>query len=772
MKQIVAFLAAGMLTTAATAQTLNVTTGSVTYQFPASQTGEMTYSDGTTLTVMNKTFALSDISSMTVDDTEVTDNLVTVTYNGTSAAVTVAGNVAQYVTATVNGAYVAIEQSNTDAVDDDEITYQLSGSTTNGQFALSGSYKCTVSLAGVDLTCTTDAAISITNKKRIQLSAKKDTENTLTDGTGGEQKACIYSKGQLQLQGNGTLNVVGNTAHAIKSADYVTVKNLTLHITSAVSDGINCNGYFEMKSGTVTISGVGSDGIQCDLDGTTSTGETEDHEDEDSGNIYIEDGTLNVTVPSAATAGKCVKSEGDIAVSGGTVTLNAYGAIDLSDTTDPSYTAGFKADGNFTQSGGDITIRVTGGAGRGIVVDGTYTSASSSTGTLTITNTGATSSSSSYFCTANGIKAGEVDINGGTVGVTTSGAASKGIKADSDDGSGDINISGGTVTVKVTGAGATDQTEKDGKGCAGLNADNNINISGGTITLTSSGTGGKCLKCDAILTVSDGTLNTTATGSNYSSGSYSASAKAIKAGQKTSSSSSSRNASYTYSGGIVISGGTITASASNHEAIESKSTIDISGGYVYAYSSDDAINSGSDFTISGGYVMGNSSGNDGLDANGDFYIKGGTVFAIGTTSPEVGIDANTEENHQLYITGGTVVAIGGLESGASISNGTAKQASSYSKGTTYALYNGSTLALAFKVPSNSKMGSGMVVYTSGTPTLYTATGSGSTFWNSYGYTSATNSSSVTLSNYSGSNGGGGGDPGGGGGNHGGGPGGR
>ena len=314
MRQTLLTIAALLLTgIAATAQTLNVTVGNVTYQFPANQTGEMNFTGGSTLTVMGKTFTLSDITSMTTDETAVTDNLVSIVYDGTTAKVSVAGNVAQYVEATVSGAHVTIVQSNTAAVDDDEITYQLSGSSSDGSLTLDGSYKCTVSLAGVTLTNPGGAAINITNSKRIQLSAKKNTVNTLTDAAGGSQKACIYSKGQLQLQGNGTLNVAGYTKHAIKSGDYITVKNLTLNITAAAGDGINCEEYFQMKSGTVTISGVSDDGIQCDLGGTASTGETTDHEDEDSGNIYLEGGTLNVTV--TATAAKAVKSEGDMRVS-------------------------------------------------------------------------------------------------------------------------------------------------------------------------------------------------------------------------------------------------------------------------------------------------------------------------------------------------------------------------------------------------------------------------------------------------------------------------
>lgn len=64
--------------------------------------------------------------------------------------------------------------------------------------------------------------------------------------------------------------------------------------------------------------------------------------------------------------------------------------------------------------------------------------------------------------------------------------------------------------------------------------------------------------------------------------------------------------SYSYSGGIVISGGTITVSTSgnNGEGIESKNTLDITGGQDTVNSFDDAINSAQDLTISGGFVYG------------------------------------------------------------------------------------------------------------------------------------------------------------------------
>ena len=366
MKRTYTLLSAIVLTLAAAAQTLNVQVGSVTYQFPASQTGEMTYNNGSTLTVMGKTFNLSEISGMTVDDSEVTDNQVQIIYSGTTAAVHIAGNVAQYVTATVSGAHVTIDQSNTEAVNDNEITYQLSGTSTDGSLTMNGSYKCTVSLAGVTLTNPAGAAINITNSKRIQLSAKKETVNTISDGS-GSQKACIYSKGQLQIQGNGMLNVAGNCKHAIKSASYISVKNITLNITSAVSDGFSCEEYFLLKSGTVTISGTGDDCIQCDLGGTASTGETAEHANEDTGNVYIDGGTLNMT--ATADAAKGIKAAGDVRIADGTLSITQTGNIVAGDD-DISYPTSVKSTGDIVITGGSVTIVNTAEGGKALSADG------------------------------------------------------------------------------------------------------------------------------------------------------------------------------------------------------------------------------------------------------------------------------------------------------------------------------------------------------------------------------------------------------------------
>ncbi|MBR6017299.1 MAG: carbohydrate-binding domain-containing protein [Paludibacteraceae bacterium] len=443
------------------AQTLNVQVGQVTYQFPANQAGEMNYSNGTTLTIMGKTFTLSEIDNMYVDETAVTDNLVSIVYGSSSATVTVAGNVAQYVEPTLSGAHVTIAQTNTEAVWGNEITYQLSGSTANGSLTLGGSYKCTVTLAGVTLTNPLGAAITITNSKRIQLSAKKNTVNTLTDGASGSQKACIYSKGQLQLQGNGTLNVVGNTKHGIKSASYIAIKNLTLNITSTVGDGISCEEYMEIKSGTITLSGIGDDGIQCDLGGTVSTGITTDHEDEDTGNIYISGGTVNVTVSAAAAKG--IKCAGDLYVTNGAITATTSGG-GAWDSTDKKVkaSAGISADGNIAISGGTLLLKSTGVGGKGISGDGTFVVSDSASITITTSGQAVVASSSgtlstvsnsqtldryttNYKASPKGIKIdGAVTINGGVITITTSGAGGEGMES-----KGVLTINDGQITINA-----------------------------------------------------------------------------------------------------------------------------------------------------------------------------------------------------------------------------------------------------------------------------------------------------------------------------------
>ena len=375
MRRFASFLIAAVVTVAAMAQTLNVEIGSVTYQIPAKDAGQMMYADGNKVTIAGRTYYINTITRMYVDNTAVSDTTVTVTYSDNSASVVIDGRIARYLTVSVEDAHVSIAQSS--EVGDDtsgEITYCLSGSSSDGEFYMSGSYKATVEMRGLTLTNPTGAPINIQNGKRIDISVKKGIVNTLADGTDNKQKGTILCKGHAEFKGQGTLNIssYGVNAHGIWCGDYMTVKNCTINIQKATKDGINCNQYFQMKSGALTLNDVGSDGIQCSIDNDEGTpiAATTDHDDEDTGSIYIDGGSLNLTV--SADAAKGLKSAGDISISAGSVTITQAGGIEV-EGSDISYPTSIKADGNISVTGGTVDITNTGAGGKGMSAEGTLT---------------------------------------------------------------------------------------------------------------------------------------------------------------------------------------------------------------------------------------------------------------------------------------------------------------------------------------------------------------------------------------------------------------
>ena len=349
-----------------TIQTLNICIGNVIYQYRSEEVDTMTFENGTTLTVLDKVFTLSEVSSMYVDNSEVIDNEVNVIYADNAAKVYIPGNIALNMSATESASHVVMTQGNVS----EEVTYNLSGVSDNGSFYMTGSYKASLDLRGLTLTNPNGAAINIQDGKRIAVSVKKDTENTLKDGSESTDKGCFIVKGHTEFKGKGTLNVYayGSAAHGIKSGEYIDMKNCTINVLAATKDGVHCAEYLLMESGELNVSGVGDDCVQVELDGTESTGVTTDHEDEDSGNIYILDGTM--VLSPTADAVKGMKSAGDIEISGGNITVNQTGSITTTDT-DISYPTSIKADGNINITGGTINITNTADGGKGISAEGT-----------------------------------------------------------------------------------------------------------------------------------------------------------------------------------------------------------------------------------------------------------------------------------------------------------------------------------------------------------------------------------------------------------------
>ncbi|MBR1577675.1 MAG: carbohydrate-binding domain-containing protein [Bacteroidales bacterium] len=414
-----------------------------------------------------------------------------------------------------------------------------------------------------------------------------------------------------------------------------------------------------------------------------------------------------------------------------------------SDTpSDEDEKAAFFSEGQLVFSGsGSLTVTATGKAG---ITSDDYVRFLSSP-TVTVKSTA-----------GHGVRGKDaVVVTDGTLGITVSAAGKKGISSD-----GPVQIDGGKTTITVSG-GVDSSDSSDLSGSAGIKADGIFTINDGVLTVTNSGQGGKGISSDLQGYFNGGTVKVTVSGSNYGSSSSGMGGPGGWGGWGGwgSSSSSSDNSvaakGIKFDGNLVFAGGTVSVTAKSHEAIESKGTIEVKGGRIFAQSSDDAINAASHLTISDGYVCAYSTGNDGLDANGNMYIKGGVVYAIGKGSPEVALDANTEGGYKLYVSGGTLFAVGGLENGAQLTQNC--YSASWNKNSWYAVSVGDK-TYAFKTPSSG--GNGLVVSAASKPELKSgvSVSGGESIFEGMGLIApeVSGGSSVSLSSYSGGGGFGGG----------------
>ncbi|MBR1488939.1 MAG: carbohydrate-binding domain-containing protein [Bacteroidales bacterium] len=414
-----------------------------------------------------------------------------------------------------------------------------------------------------------------------------------------------------------------------------------------------------------------------------------------------------------------------------------------SDTpSDEDEKAAFFSEGQLVFSGsGSLTVTATGKAG---ITSDDYVRFLSSP-TVTVKSTA-----------GHGVRGKDaVVVTDGTLGITVSAAGKKGISSD-----GPVQIDGGKTTITVSG-GVDSSDSSDLSGSAGIKADGIFTINDGVLTVTNSGQGGKGISSDLQGYFNGGTVKVTVSGSNYGSSSSGMGGPGGWGGWGGwgSSSSSSDNSvaakGIKFDGNLVFAGGTVSVTAKSHEAIESKGTIEVKGGRIFAQSSDDAINAASHLTISDGYVCAYSTGNDGLDSNGNMYIKGGVVYAIGKGSPEVALDANTESGYKLYVSGGTLFAVGGLENGAQLTQNC--YSASWNKNSWYAVSVGDK-TYAFKTPSSG--GNGLVVSAASKPELKSgvSVSGGESIFEGMGLIApeVSGGSSVSLSSYSGGGGFGGG----------------
>lgn len=257
-------------------------------------------------------------------------------------------------------------------------TYVISGTLKDGQIQIDADKEDSVQIVldGAHITCSDSAVIYAKKAKEVILTVAAGTENILTDAktyvyedetkteTNTDPDAAVFSKGDLYINGSGTLTVNGNYNHAIVAKDAMYIDDTTIVLT-AVTDGINVKDAFTITSGILTIT-AGDDGIHTDAVLSVNGGAitvTECQEGLEGSSIEINDGAIAITSNddgiNAANSEETEVSH-DITINGGTVLVNAMGD-------------GIDANGSITMTGGNVTVNgPTNDGNASIDYDGTF----------------------------------------------------------------------------------------------------------------------------------------------------------------------------------------------------------------------------------------------------------------------------------------------------------------------------------------------------------------------------------------------------------------
>ena len=265
---------------------------------------------------------------------------VNITFDDNTATVT-GGNSA--IVTTIEGAHVTVTSASK------RVRYIVSGHTTNGSLKFYSERKFQLQLNGVDITNPTGAAINNQCGKSLYLVLNEGTVNTLHDGetysmTGEEdQKAALFSEGQILVSGKGRLDIYSVGRHCMASDDYILVRpGCQLYLNSTSGHGIKAKDYVHIKGGVINmeIAADGAKGINCDSLVYVTGGRT----------TIINTGTTSIENDNTTTGSAGVKADYNITMTGGTLNIKCTG----------NDAKGINVAQPFLFKGGELNVVVTG----------------------------------------------------------------------------------------------------------------------------------------------------------------------------------------------------------------------------------------------------------------------------------------------------------------------------------------------------------------------------------------------------------------------------
>lgn len=497
-----------------------------------------------------------------------------------------------------------------------------------------------IELAGFSIDSARECPIYIQNAANADISAKKNTENSIRDtrAAAEERKGAVYSVCDLKLKGAGVLNVVSDNNNGIHSKDDLKLQKLTLRISS-VDNALKGNDGVVIDSGELTLISRGGDGIKTSNSSLSSKGKQK-------GSVEINDGNIAIY---AARDG--IDAAFDVYINGG--------SVDIYTDRYSSYSEGIAADENNQMPGdmpgdipgdipGEMPGEIPGGVpdampgGRPDAAPGERPSDGYGDGVVGMSSR------------PGGKGDGRDDGKGGMGGFGGFGGFGGGGRPGGMGGMGDGN------------------SDKSDVSTQGIKAANEIVISDGSINITSYD--------DSLHANNDGTIE---------SGGTPLGNVTIAGGRLT---LASNDDAIHADGTATVSDGELSIPQC-YEGIEGNNVV-ISGGDISVVSSDDGINgtatSGTAIEISGGriYVM---AGGDGVDSNSRTSYSG-IVFSGGrSVIISVGrADSSIDTENGYTFSGGYVLGIG-MSGGMGSESANCKNFSSVGKKTTVNLQKDSIL---------------------------------------------------------------------------------
>lgn len=374
-------------------------------------------------------------------------------------------------------------------------TYSVSGTLSDGQLIVAAGDKDDVYIVldNANITCSNNAPVNIVSGDKVVLSTAKDSQNNISDGENytldentDEPNSAIFSKSDLVIMGEGSLNIKGNYNNGITSKDDLIIQSGDI-VVEATNHGIKGKDCVVVLDGNIKVTSDG-DGIK-----STNT------EDADRGYVQIEGGNIDITSGEDGIQAETnlIVNDGDLNISTGGGSENSsteegwgdWGParpqdpnMPTDDTTEEESAKGIKASKNIEINGGKLNL------------DSSDDSIHSN-GTIKIKAADISAKSGD-----DGVHADEtLEISGGDINISKS---YEGIEAQEINiGGGNINITASDDGVNVSGGNDGSSLDRKGANLFESDSDAKLTINGGTIVVDASGDG---LDSNGTIEMTDG----------------------------------------------------------------------------------------------------------------------------------------------------------------------------------------------------------------------------------------------------------------------------